>query len=165
MATLLDLVRARELSKLLPGLEPDEQEFRMLYAAPRFEKWVVETLPTLNSQHNLDVTPQQQLEDFFINYALDRPLTYRWQFRPIKHHGDAVWELKTADVRVFGWFYRKDQFIALIGDEKWRVKEYALIPGYANEVVQFRDNLDLEIPKFVLGKDPNDVISNFVAPP
>lgn len=165
MATILSLTKAKTLSKFIPGLRPGEQEFRTLYAAPRFEKWVVETLPGLASNWQLDLTPQLQLDEYLINYALGNQLTFRRQFNPIRYRGEGVWELKTADVRVFGWFYRKDQFIALVGDEAWRVKEYGLYAGYAGEVVKFRDSLPLDGQKFVTGKDPKNVISNYITPP
>lgn len=165
MATILNLAKAKTLSKYIPDLRAGEQEFRTLYAAPRFEKWVLEELPKLASNWNLEVSPQLQLDDYLINYAIGKPLTFRQQFKPIKYHKDGVWELKTADVRVFGWFYSKDQFIALLGDEAWRVKEYNLYQGYAGEVIQFRDALPLKGQKFVSGKDPNNVISNYITPP
>ena len=75
-----------------------------------------------------------------------------------------MWEIKTADVRVFGWFYRQDQFIALVGDEAWRVKEYKLVRGYTDEVVKYREGLNLDEPKYVREKDPNYVVSNFLNP-
>jgi hypothetical protein len=137
----------------------------VLYAAPRFEKWVLETLPTLHSSWNLELTPQLQLDEFLINYAIGHPLTFRRQFQPIRYRGSGVWELKTADVRVFGWFYRKDQFVALIGDEAWRVKKHNLYAGYAGEVVRFRDSLKLNEPSYVKGEDPTNVISNYTSPP
>lgn len=165
MATILDLTRAKTLSKFLPELAPHQQEFRLLYAAPRFENWVLQKLPNLASNWNLELTPAEQLDDYLSNYALGRPLTFGRHFNPIRHVQDGVWELKTADLRVFGWFYRIDQFIALVGDETWRVKEYNLYSGYAGEVAQFRESLDLDGPKFIPGKDPKNVISNFTTAP
>jgi hypothetical protein len=165
MATILDLAKAKKLSKLTPGLRSGEQELRVLYASPRFEAWVVKTLPSLVSNWNLELTPEQQLDDYLNNYALGEPLTYRRQFNPIRYHKDGVWELKTGDVRVFGWFYRKDVFIAVVADETWKVKKHNLYAGYAGDVVRFRDALDIERPKFIGGKDPNNVISNFTTPP
>lgn len=164
MATILDLTKTRALSKFDPDLRASEQEFRTLYAAPRFESWVKETLPTLVSNWNIDLTPELQLVDFLSNYAIGEPLTFRHQFNPIRYHNHGVWELKTADVRIFGWFYRKDQFVAVVGDQTWHVKNHNLYQGYAGEVVRFRSQLKIDAPKFVAGKDPRDVISNFRTP-
>lgn len=165
MATLLSLVRSKTLSKYLPDLRPGEQEFRMLFAAPRFEKWILEDLPKLASSWNLDLTPVMQVDEYLINYAIGAPLTFDWHFKPVRHIKDGVWELKTADTRMFGWFHRIDVFIALIGDDASRVKKHKLYTGYAGEVVQYRDKLDLDEPKYVPGKDPRNVISNFIAAP
>jgi hypothetical protein len=78
--------------------------------------------------------------------------------------GDGVWELKTADVRIFGWFPGRDQYIAVRVDQAWRVKESNLYAGYKGEVVRYRDALPLAGDKFVKGVDPNDVVSNFSYP-
>lgn len=119
---------------------------------------------SLESNWNLEISPGQQLDDFLINYCLGEPLTYRHQFKPLRYRKDGVWELKTADVRVFGWFAQIDQFVAVVADTAWRIKEHGLYAGYAGDVDRFRDAIDLDPPKFVPGKDPKDVVSNFTSP-
>jgi len=91
-------------------------------------------------------------------------LTYSRQFKPLNHLGEGVWELKTADIRLFGWFPMRDVFVTYCADEAWRVKEYKLYRGYVNEVVQFRNVLPLDEPKFVEGENPDAVVSNFYFP-
>lgn len=73
-------------------------------------------------------------------------------------HG--IWELKTLDVRFFGWFPERDTYIAARVDSFERVKVHGLASGYRNETVLARAELDLDEPKFVQGGDLTDVVSN-----
>ena len=92
-------------------------------------------------------------------------LTYGEQFKPLTHIKDGVWELKTPDIRIFGWFNRKDCFIGVVADDATRIKTYHLYHGYANvTTARFRDALDLDEPKYVTGDDPHAVVSNFDLP-
>jgi hypothetical protein len=77
------------------------------------------------------------------------------------YYDEGVWELKTADVRLFGWFHQFDCFVGVVIDLKYRVQEYKLYSGYMGEVIRFRDNLDLDEPKFIPGGEPVNVVSNF----
>lgn len=81
--------------------------------------------------------------------------------RPV---GNGVWELKTADLRLFGWFVQKDCFIVCDCDTTLRVKQMRLYPGYRDQAVRFRERLDLDEPKFIAGDDPNDVVSDCYQP-
>src|SRR5690606_40181291 len=36
-------------------------------------------------------------------------------FKDLMPRSDEVWELKTADLRIFGWLYRPRKFIAVVG--------------------------------------------------
>lgn len=163
MATLLDL-KNKELFWLDPNLGASDQEIRSIYGSTRVRDWIRDVLPTAASQWNLDESPAQQLDSFMEIYALGEPLTFRHQFSPIRYRGEGIWELKTADIRMFGWFYEKDVFIASAIDEAWRVKEHNLYQGYAGEAVRFRTQIDLDGGKHVQGEDPNNVITNFTLP-
>jgi hypothetical protein len=75
---------------------------------------------------------------------------------------DGIWELKTEDIRIFGFFHKKDCFIGVVADDATRIKTYDLYHGYANvNCRRFREAIDLDNPKCVLGDDPNAVVSNF----
>jgi hypothetical protein len=77
---------------------------------------------------------------------------------------DGIWELKTADLRIFGWFNVLDHFVGAAADTTDRVKQHNLYYGYAGETARFRDGLDLDPPKFIPGADPNAVVSNYTYP-
>jgi hypothetical protein len=105
MATIVELSGRGELSKLDPALDDDQQEFRVLYASPRLQTWLDIVLPTLGSTWKLEESPLQQFDAFLEVYASGETLYYGWTFKPIRYMDQGVWELKTADIRVFGWFH------------------------------------------------------------
>jgi hypothetical protein len=160
MATISYLVEAGALYKLDPQLAPRQQEDRMVYTSPLLKTWIEETLPTLASNWNLSELPIQQLDSYMASFASGDPLIYVKDFRPLNPIGQGVWELKTADLRIFGWFYRRDCFIGVQADTAWRVKESRMYHAYREATVRFRDFLDLDNPKFIPGDEPNDVVSN-----
>jgi hypothetical protein len=165
MATLLDLAANGLLSKLDAQLEPPQQELRMLYAGPKLVAWIKDALPALESTWKIEQSPAEQLDDLMQLFCSGEPLTYDWQFKSLTHVANGVWELKTADIRVFGWFHKKDCFVGVIADMADRIKKYRLYESYSRvEVVRFRDALDLDAPKFVPGDNPHDVVSNCAFP-
>lgn len=162
MATLLDLARQGAISKFEPNLEPTEQEVRCIYAGPKLVKWINEVLPSLESDRGLESTPLMQFIDLTSLFCSGGTLCFDWHFKPLQHVEDGIWELKTSDLRIFGWFPQKDWFIGVIGDTKRRILDYGLYGPYAKvEVAPFRAALDLDPPKFVPGVDPHDVVSDF----
>ena len=164
MATVVELEKQGRLFKFDAALGPRAQEFRVLYASQRLMRWMLDVLPMTSSNWNIELSPTEQLDAFLAIYASGETLTYGWQFAPISPIGDGVWELKTADVRVFGWFAHRDCFVGVVGDIAQRVKQHDLYRGYKGEVVRFRHDLNLNEPKFVAGDDPNAVVSNFDLP-
>ena len=128
-------------------------------------KWLTEVLPDLGSTWNIELSPLEQLAAFIETYASGEPLVFGRSFKPISHVSGGVWELKTADLRVFGWFPSQDVFIGHAANLSETIKSVrGMYHGYANEVVHYRKNLDLNEPKFVPGDDPNAVVSAFSYP-
>ena len=164
MATLIKLSEAKAIHKIDPGLDAGQQEFRLFYAAPNLIGWMDKVLPTLASDWKLELSPLEQFDALLEIYCSGDVLTYDRRFKPLTHHLDGVWELKTPDLRIFGWFPQKDQFIGWAADMASKVKKHELYHGYAREAGRFRDKLDLDAPKFVPGDDPNAVVSNFDYP-
>ena len=169
MATASQLENAGKIHKYDPALEDDEQELRLFWTSPRLRVWVENDLPNLTSQWAVETPPLEQLDAFTAVYASGLPLVFEIQFKPfqpraIQPLGDGVWYLKTPDLRIFGWFWRKDCFIGVVADTAERVKKHGLYEGYRGDVVRFRNKLELDEPKFIPGTDPNAVISNYDLP-
>ena len=132
-----------------------------MVGSPLLRNWIGVELPDLVPIWNLQVTPLQQLDALIDEFCSGCTLSYGIQFKPITHVGGGIWELKTPDLRIFGWFHRKDCFVAYRAENATYVKEHNLYKGLAGEAARFRDKLDLNEPKFVRGDDPNDVVSNY----
>lgn len=155
------------LFKLDPVLDPYDagaQEERLIYASQRFRDWILQTLPTLGSTWNLEELPDQQLDALFQVFTSGEMLTHVHQFKCLNPIGEGVWELKTADIRIFGWFHAMDCFVAVVADTKQNILDHGLYAGYRGTVVHYRNQLNLDEPKFVVGDDPNAVVSNYTFP-
>jgi hypothetical protein len=158
--TLATLIEAGEISSIEVELGAREQRTRLLYGTPGFVNWLKERLRSDEpSPLFADLTPNEQLDLLFYDFLSGKPLVYTKQFRVIKFENNAVWELKTPDLRIFGWFAMKDCFIAVFGDWAWRIKEHALYRGYRIEVKRFRRRIGAEDGLCVRGVTPGDVIS------
>lgn len=164
MATLVELDRRGELFKLDPALEANEQEWRMIYTSPRLKDWLEGVLPSLVSHWQQELSPLQQVDALVEEFCSGTTLCFGPQFKPIQHVKGGIWELKTPDVRVFGWFHVKDCFVGWRGEAAEHVKRYNLYYGIAGEAARYRDLLDLDEPKFIAGEDPNNVVSNYNLP-
>jgi hypothetical protein len=164
MATPLDLVD-HGITKLDPELESPQQELRLIYLGPKMVAWINDVLPSLESDRGIETSPLGQFDELVSVFCSGDTLTYDWQFKPLNYVQDGIWELKTADLRIFGWFPQKDCFVAVIADTKARILEHKLVTPYANvEVAPFRDRLELDEPKFIEGKDPHAVVTDYDFP-
>lgn len=165
MATALELASAQPpaLLKLDPELEVREQEWRTIYILPRVAPRFA-ALPTWQSHWKVEQSPVQQMDALLETFCSGETLTFGRLFKPLVHLNDGIWELKTPDLRFFGWFPLKDCFIAGALDTAFNVKSHNLYRGYANEVAYHRGQLDLNEPKFIPGDDPKNVVEGYDYP-
>src|SRR5258708_3635038 len=132
MATLIELERRGVLTKLDPELDVPQQEFRCIYLGPKLRAWIEDVLPALESDRGIETPPVGQFDELMSVFCSGETLTYDWQFKPLNYVENGIWELKSADLRIFGWFPRKDCFIGVIADTKARILEHKLVAPYAN---------------------------------
>lgn len=164
MATLLNLARQGVLAKLDAGLSWREQEERAVFAFPEVVQWLTEVLPNEASNWLLDQTPEEQVYALLHSFCAGHELTIDRQVKAVRHIRDGIWELKTADVRLFGWFPLRDHFICTAVDTAWKIKEFRLYNGFRDKSVAMRNQLDLDEPKYVSGDDPDSVLSDWCYP-
>lgn len=101
-----------------------------------------------------EFTPAQQLTERLRQWMAGEPMAYGPMFHDMDPSSDEVWELKTADLRVFGWMYRPCEFIAVCGGYADDYKPPTKIKNYADDrrkVVKARNELPLDGKKFVTG--------------
>jgi hypothetical protein len=164
MATLLELERQGFLVRYDPELEARVLEQRQLYLSKVAEKWLEKVLPNLESQWDTTESPLEQVDDLLAKFSSGGPLSHGRQFHVMHPIAQGIWELKTADVRMFGWFVAKDCFILSNCESAHRLKNTKpnQPSAYSRNVAaaaSFRGILNLDEPKFLEGSDPNGVVS------
>jgi hypothetical protein len=161
MATLIELHAQGRVFRIDPALSWRELEARRLFVLPDAWKWIELVLPTKNSTWNIQESPVEQLDALTYEFCVGQELAVGTRFKCLTHLGDGIWQLKTADLRLFGWFSQKDCFIISDLDDTGRIKQSNLYPGYCKQAVRRRDALDLDEPKFIHGDNPDDVVSDW----
>lgn len=130
---------------------------RKLYAYPECHRWMRQDVPRMvTGRIQSAQTPAQQLILRLAQWLSGDSINSGLMFRELKYPRDHdVWELKTDDLRIFGWMYQSKQFIAAVGRYTDDYKEPTKIRNYADDVravATARDALPLEGTKFVRGK-------------
>jgi hypothetical protein len=160
MATLLELLNQGELFRFDPMLGWNEMEMRRIFLLSEARNWLEEKLPTAEATWQIEVNPAEQLDALVYEFCSGKPLQVGTRFKSLVHLGDGIWELKTADLRLFGWFVRKDHFVVSDCDHTDRIKRVNLYRGYCEQAVRRREALNLDEPKYIGGDNPDDVVSD-----
>jgi len=109
MPTIEELVEANAISRIEVAMELRDQPMRLLYGTPGFVTWLNEILGGAEPKSRLgEATPAEQIDQLFHRFLSGSPLIHLRQFRFVRAEKNAVWELKTPDTRIFGWFLKKD---------------------------------------------------------
>ncbi len=152
MATLSILAAREELVQIGGGLDAREQPLRRLYALPHVVQWLEGVLPTLQAfSPTAILTPLEQLDDLFHDFVSGADFSYYERSHSMTPINSGIWELKTEDLRLFGWFHLRNAFIIGNIDTMDRVKTHGLYAGYRSDCERRRDALDLDLPKFIVG--------------
>jgi hypothetical protein len=165
MATLPTLVDSGIITSIEVELDGSVLAWRELYGFPAvgqpnfFVPWLRDTLPGMRSQVGAQDTPEEQVYGLLELFVSGEPMIFGEMFKPLHPNKEGVWEFRTLDVRIFGWFYKRDRFLAVFGDDATRIHAHGLHTGYVNEVIRLRKALALDPPKFIPGVDPNVVLS------
>jgi hypothetical protein len=162
MATLTTLASRGALVKVTVPLGPsDGLPIREIYAVPDLSDWINNTLPSLPTETGATLSPREEFGELLFHFISSKgKLRYnkngRVRFRDMVPATDEVWELITYQLRLFGWFYRKDQFVAVHPDTAVNVKRGT--DGYRRakaKVLAVGQKLDLDEPRFVGGAISN----------
>lgn len=140
----------------------DGQPIREIFGTPEMADWIDNVLPILPTETGAARTPAEEFDDLLFNFiSSEGEVRYNKTFKDLIPMRDELWELKTYQLRIFGWFYRKDQFIAVRPGRKAELKNGSDAYHTAMNVVRDRRAvLPLDEPKFVGGVITN-VISGF----
>jgi len=160
MATILELFARGELEKIDPQLAADEMEERQIFLVAGVADRLNALLNNMVYPWDTETTPAEQLDELVYHYATGGALDYPRQFHNLVHARDGIWELKTPDLRLFGWFPVRDCFICSDIADANVVKQTGQYAGYCEQAWFRRERLDLDEPKFLTGEEPSDVVSN-----
>jgi hypothetical protein len=160
MTTIEDLVATGAISRIEVDMAAREQPYRLLYGTPSFIAWLGELVNGAEPALRVgEATAAEQIDQLFHMFLIGAPLIHVRQFRYIRAEKNAVWELKTPDTRIFGWFMKKDCFVCVFGDWADRVKDHELYRGYRIAIRRLRRELGVDNTLYVEGVDPSDVLS------
>jgi hypothetical protein len=134
-------------------LKPKEFEDRCICGFLDFIDWMENKAPQMTTgKSNAAQTPLEQLDDILRKWITGRQMRYPQWIKDLMPLRDEVWELKTADLRIFGWIHKPRKFIAVLGgyadDYKARPELY---DAARKMVIAARDELNLDPPKFATG--------------
>lgn len=138
MATLEQLEAGGHLIRYEADLEHWEMPNRYITHAPQFGTWFESVLKTECAKRGRNLSPYEQVELLFYDFIVGRPMAYSVNYRKLEPHPRNVWELKTVDVRVFGWLTRRCHFLAVCGDLKDNLKSAKLYAPHVNTVFNYR---------------------------
>lgn len=156
MATIQEL---RLSGKLIPyETELDIGEFaeRWVSFTPSGLKWFQDVLPG-EVAYGSRVSPREQVEEIFHDYIIGRVMQYAESRKRLEPDASFVWEFITSHVRIFGWLPRKRHFVVVNGQMKRHLQKKAFYAPFILEVVNVRNDLDLDEPKQLEGIRPNEI--------
>jgi hypothetical protein len=155
MATLDSIPTITRIFVPLKRGEFDEREF---YAMPSFMRFLQEILPTLErGVLDANETPRQQMDSVLRRWNAGKPMRRGRAFSTLDPTRYSVWEMKTADLRIFGWLYRPRVFVAaFVGFADDYKKQNGQPPKESYSaarirVMWLRGTLPLDPPLYVIG--------------
>jgi len=127
--------------------DDDRQPERCLYLSKGLSDWMENDLTDVRVKGRAQ-SPLEQLTDFMDRFV-GEPTMHINDFQQIKPSGVAVYEMKTTDVRIYGWFPARRVFIAVEGALKADTKIGGTVDAIRKRVTAFRVSLKLPQPDFV----------------
>ena len=161
MATLVELCESKQLVTI-DVLEADELPWRTLYGTPGFIEWIDANLREVpHKPEYVGLSPSEQVYAVFAEYQSGERFSDDRRFKKLNQTPDNfIWEIKTEEVRIFGWVPQIDHFICCFGDGKDRILDLNLYGRYIAQSIYMRNNLPLDEPKYVVSKEYTDVVSD-----
>src|ERR1043166_8313831 len=116
MTTITKLLAEKGLIRVLVPLGRGQFHERKFYAFPECLKWMREDVPKMKTgRSNSAFSPHEQLVERLRQWMAGDAMAHGRMFRDMQPKSDHVWELKTADLRIFGWMYRARELVAVRG--------------------------------------------------
>jgi hypothetical protein len=134
--------------------------WRYVFLTPDCVAWVRGALREIPKSDTTRAEPWAQVEAKLRNYCDGIPMRYQ-DLHIAKPHEHGVWEFKTVDVRVFGWFPDKDYLILHNGEDAELLHDdLRLYKPFIDATAEYRDALPHGLPGPVMSKEVTDVVSD-----
>lgn len=152
MPTKEECLAAGVLEKVRGNLRPHQMATRLLMATSDVATWMKTELTTLVTDDfvQADLAPKLQAVVFCNKFVAGEDFS-----TPLPHemrgHPDGVWELRTADLRFFGWFPERNVFIIAAIDTAKKCKDLDLYKGYQTQVARIRGELNVCDGRYLTG--------------
>jgi hypothetical protein len=155
MATIGILLEEKKLHRVTVPLRRGQFHDRKLYALPDCFRWMKGVRGMVTGRIKSASTPYEQMIERFRQWTAGEPMLNGPWFHDMEPCSDNVWEMKTDDLRIFGWMYRPREFIAAVGGYADDYKEPTKTKTYTQamaDVIAARDALPLDEPKYTEGE-------------
>ena len=108
MTTAQGLAGIGLLVRVEVALDPDEQPQRLVYVLPAVRDWMATILPNLASDGFVSgaATPFEQADALLYDFIIGKA-AFEMAPRCMRPRAHGVWELRTYDLRLFGFFWRR----------------------------------------------------------
>ena len=151
--------KAAGLRAYEPKMRRGKCAWRYVFASKVFLEWVNSEMPAITPDHPDNDPPKVQLEAELYGFCCGFALAFGSDVRCLEPQRLSVWELKTADLRLFGWFCQKNYLVLHKGERKAKLQKWEDYAPFVDEVNRFRSDLSIHIPIYVVGRLA-DVVSN-----
>ena len=161
MATIATLEGTGRLVRIEIELDGRAQPWRCLYGTPDFIEWLDRVLPNMKTTVvGGEIEPLEQVDAIFHEYVSGEHMDADRRFKKLTCTPDHfVWELKTLDVRIFGWVPVRDHFICTYGDHKDQIELLRKYGRYIAQTVYVRNQCDLQ-PNHIAHEEYEYVLSD-----
>jgi len=137
-------------------LWPTQRAWRYFFVTPAFKEWHAKHLPQLSPTKQFgELSVQSQFRQEWESFSNGFPFDADDELKRLKPIEECVWEIKSDDLRILGWFPARDYFIAHIGKLKEELLEYDDYKPHIDEIVAYRKTLITTLPDHVYGGYPN----------
>ena len=161
MATLSNLVLDGTLIRVTVPLRRDQFHDRKLYAFPECLEWMRTEVPKMKTGRiNSATSPRDQLALRLRGWMAGEEMVESEMFRHMRPLQDDVIEMKTDDLRLFGWLCQPATFVVVCGGYADDYKEPTITKLYQDDVtvvVDARNALPLDGDK-ISRTNFNDII-------
>ncbi|MBS1060739.1 hypothetical protein [Gluconobacter sp. Dm-44] len=163
IARSVDVFSSLGLERFVPTPPLKDGSLREIWATPNFLHWFGKELEQITPDDPDDPTPIAQVYAKFHRFCEGRKMVYPHDIRNLRPVHKAVWELKTTDVRLFGWFPSRNCLILHSGADANFLhaasEEDRWLP-YVDAIEQYILELDNPAIVPITGTETEHVLSN-----